>query len=176
MKLHYINLAPGGRFRRTGSFETVPSDVDRIAAAIDKNPHRKAVVHFHGGLVDEASGMGVAHSMRGLYDGVAHPVSFVWETGAVETLKHQLSDVYRTKLFQGLSKLALKLVSKKLSIDVQGGRGAARASSPTPKSSGSSSKARASGCSTAGHAAQPTAWERWMPSSRRSLKRRWPNT
>jgi len=123
--MHCINLASGGRFRRTGQFETTPADVDAIVTAIGMTPSRNLVVHFHGGLVNEAHGLAVARSMQTLYEGAAYPVTFAWETGAFEIIRQKFSDIWSTKLFQLFARTALRHVGKKLGVSTGRGNGVA---------------------------------------------------
>jgi len=62
---------------------------------------------FHGGLVDKASGMQNAQQLMGRYSataadngGNAYPYFFVWESGLVETLMHNLPGILAETIFQ----------------------------------------------------------------------------
>ena len=122
-KLYFINLGKGGTFHKSGGVKSSPSDVDSIAKGISEKNIEKVVIHFHGGLVSEAAGMETAYGMEELYTegDLAHPVSVVWETGLVETIKQNMSSISNTKLFKKLLKYLLKVVSKHLGVD--GARG-----------------------------------------------------
>jgi hypothetical protein len=52
----------------------------------------------------------------------SHPVTFIWETGLVETITRNLTKIYNTKLFQKLVVYVLREVAKRLGGGV-GGKG-----------------------------------------------------
>jgi hypothetical protein len=120
-KLYFINLGPHGTFRPSGLVQTLPQDVDAIFAHLETNRAQKIVVHFHGGLVGESTGMAIAEKMQPLYLGAgSHPITFVWETGFLETVSRSLSLIYKTDLFQEILKYVLKYAAKKLGGGIAG--------------------------------------------------------
>lgn len=64
---------------------------------------KRMVLHFHGGLVDEASGRDTAQRLTPVYeDAGVYPVFFVWRSGALEILKGNLLEIAREDLFERL--------------------------------------------------------------------------
>ncbi len=114
-KLYYVNVGPMGTFKPSGRVQTTPSDVDTIFAHIKAQGKNKLAIHFHGGLVKEQAGLQVAKKMRPLFeDAGSHPITFVWETGLLETVTRNLQTIQKTKLFGKLLKYAMRHVAKQL--------------------------------------------------------------
>jgi hypothetical protein len=121
---HLVNVGPGGTFRRSGTVQTLPADIDRIAASIAAHDPKKVVVHFHGGLVSESKGVELATRIAPVYEaGGAYPITVVWETGLLETARAELEKINATKLFNKLVNHAIKEVAKRLGAGV-GAKGA----------------------------------------------------
>jgi hypothetical protein len=121
--LTYINLGPEGTFRSSGRVSTSPEDVDAIVAHLRTRTPAKLAIHFHGGLNDESAGIEIANKMGELFtDAGCHPVSFVWETGVIETLQANPGRIHKTKLFKKLLTYGLRWGAAKLGLDI-GGRG-----------------------------------------------------
>jgi hypothetical protein len=117
-KLNYINVGDAGTFRKTGDYHSTPADVDSLIEHLRDKP--KLVVHFHGGLVKESSGMEVADKLSRAYQG-AHPVSIVWETGLKETVSDRVTSIHKTKLFKKLLKWVIKSAAKRIAnVDSRG--------------------------------------------------------
>lgn len=91
------------------------ADVERIVEQAVGNAHpRGIVIHFHGGLVNRAAGLTIAQNLAPVYDGAgAYPIFFVWESGFIESLKNNLDDILRDKVFQELVKKAAEWALKK---------------------------------------------------------------
>lgn len=122
-RLNYLNIGPHGTFAASGHHRSSPQDVDDLVAHLATLPRKRIAIHFHGGLVDEEAGMGVAEKMMAVFEAAgSHPYGIVWETGFGETLRDNLRSVAGTELFKRLVKLVLKLASKHLAPGV-GGRG-----------------------------------------------------
>lgn len=122
-KLNYVNVGPQGTFKASGNYQTIPADIDAIFEHLRTQKIQKLTVHFHGGLVDEKGGMEVAEKMAPVYSAArSHPVTFVWETGLLETIYRSSDTVGKTKLFQKLLKKLLKKGMEKLGVNV-GGKG-----------------------------------------------------
>jgi hypothetical protein len=110
--LHFVNVGPGGTFRKSGQFHSTPESIDAIIAHLERNQLDHAALYVHGGLVDEAAGMAGAERFQQVFAGAdAHGIAIVWETGWFETLQKNLADVFSTRLFQ---KLVQKVISKVL--------------------------------------------------------------
>lgn len=107
MRPHLINLS-GGRQSVGGEISTSNSDLDRIfaehlpaaaerAAAAGKPLY--LMLYAHGGLVNEADGLRIAHKHIGWWQAqdsapgpgaVIYPLYFIWETGFLEIVRQQL--------------------------------------------------------------------------------------
>ena len=76
------------------------------------------VLHFHGGLVGEASGRATAARLFPVYeDAGAFPVFFVWESGLLETLQNNLGEIAQEQIFRLLWKRVAKIVLAKMAQD-----------------------------------------------------------
>lgn len=121
--LNYLNVGPGGTFQRSGNLQTRPADIDAIFNKLRQDQRNKLTIHFHGGLVDEGAGLAIARKMAPVYEAAgSHPVTFVWETGLVETITRNLTKIHNTKLFQKLVVYVLREVAKQLGGGI-GGKG-----------------------------------------------------
>ena len=97
-KLTYINIGAKGTL--SGKLHTTSSDIDAILDHL-RTKADKVVLHFHGGLVSAEAGELTARSFVPLYKSAgAHPVVFIWETGFLETILHNLDDIQNTVLFK----------------------------------------------------------------------------
>ena len=95
LRNHIVNLRQG-QFSTDGDFATTRQDVERIfavalpaALAEAQAANRKLRLLFfaHGGLVDEASGIGNALAQLPFWKANnIYPIFFVWETGILEVL------------------------------------------------------------------------------------------
>lgn len=122
--LNFVNVGPKGTFRESGALKTRPDDIDAIFSHLATSGTKKLVIHFHGGLVPEAAGSATALKMAKVYfEAGAHPITFIWETGLVETITRNVTQIGDTQLFQTLLKYLLKQLAKRLGVDL-GGRGA----------------------------------------------------
>jgi hypothetical protein len=84
----------------------------------------RLVMHFHGGLVDEAWGMKVAEDLLPIYAGAgAYPVVFVWRTGALEILRNNILEIAREDFFDRLIRRLLGWAVGKVRGEEEGGRG-----------------------------------------------------
>jgi hypothetical protein len=85
----------------------------------------RVVMHFHGGLVDEARGMKIAQHLLPVYTGAgAYPVFFVWRSGALEILRDNLFKIAREELFDRLVRRVLGWAVGKVRGEEEGSRGA----------------------------------------------------
>ncbi len=84
----------------------------------------RVVLHFHGGLVDEARGMKTAEGLLPVYAGAgAYPVFFVWRAGALEIVRNNLLEIAREELFDRLIRRVLDWAVGKVRGEEEGGRG-----------------------------------------------------
>lgn len=81
------------------------------------------VLHFHGGLVSFRAGAGLAQRLTPEYlQAGAYPVFFVWESGPLETIRNNFSEIANEKIFRKLAGKVLKFVIARLGSSL-GGRG-----------------------------------------------------
>ncbi len=119
-KLNYVNVGPHGTFKPSGDLHTKVEDIDNIFAHLSSSGINTIAIHFHGGLVREGKGEEIAKSMFEVFKESAHPVTFIWETGLLETLRSNLTGIHETKLFQKLIRYAIRQISKRLGADFTG--------------------------------------------------------
>jgi hypothetical protein len=113
-KLTYINVGANGTL--SGKLHTTTSDIDAILAFLKTRADR-IVLHFHGGLVSEEAGELTAEHVVPLYKRAgAHPVCFIWETGFLETIIHNLGDIHNTALFKKIVAYVVQQLGKHLRI------------------------------------------------------------
>jgi hypothetical protein len=130
-KLNYINVGREGTFEKTGQYETTPADVDHLFQTLEQTRPTRLTLHFHGGLIGEKAGYAIAEKMFGVYDGAgSHAVSFVWETGLLETISERIASIGNTALFRKVLSLVLKRSAKHLGLEIAGGRGAGSMTQP----------------------------------------------
>ena len=109
LKLNYINIGPQGTFHDSGKVQTVPKDIDEIINYLGKSSFKKIAIHFHGGFNSEKAGMKIAVKMLPVYQNAdSHPVTFVWETGLLETVARNINMIHTTKLYQKILKIILR--------------------------------------------------------------------
>jgi hypothetical protein len=97
-----IRSGAGGRLDGTS-----PDEVDAIAAELASARH--VVLHFHGGLVDEAAGHVIAASLDPVYrQAGATPLFFVWRSGLRETLQGSLGEILREDVFTRMLRWVLR--------------------------------------------------------------------
>lgn len=120
-KLNYINVGPHGTFKPSGDLHTTAADIDAIFDHLSQSGAQKLAVHFHGGLVNETRGENTARKMQPVYEaGGAHALSFIWETGLIETLVRNITRINETKLFQKLLRYVFRQLTKRLGVDISG--------------------------------------------------------
>ena len=120
-KLNYIKIGPHGTLEPSGNLHTSREDIDNIVRYLRNPTLRKLTIHFHGGLVNESSGLMTAKSMTTVYAAAgAHAVTFIWETGFLETVGDNLNTITQTELFKKILQLALKHTMKALGLTIPG--------------------------------------------------------
>ena len=113
-KLTYINIGAKGTL--SGKLHTTTSDIDAILDHL-RTKAVKVVIHFHGGLVSAEAGERTARSFVPLYKSAgAHPVVFIWETGFLETILHNLDDIQNTVLFKKILAYVIQQLGEHLRI------------------------------------------------------------
>lgn len=119
--LNYVNIGPRGTLAPSEQLFTKPRDIDAIFTYLGQNNLKKLTIHFHGGLVSESGGLATAKAMTTVYATAgAHPVTFIWETGFLETVKDNLNSINQTELFKKLLALAIKHALKSLGLSLPG--------------------------------------------------------
>ncbi|TIU89778.1 MAG: hypothetical protein E5W03_02885, partial [Mesorhizobium sp.] len=100
-----------------------------LAAELSK-PEAKLLIHLHGGLVDEASGLDAADRLSGNGENSFQlgpewtQVYVIWRTGAIETIKTNWTDLaHDDRLYQTILRKLIGFVSKKLGMPSLGARG-----------------------------------------------------
>lgn len=120
-----INVGSSGTFRPSGFYQTLPEDIDAIFQRYESKKVKKISIYFHGGLVNEKTGLETAFKMgKHILDAGQTPLCFVWETGLTETVSTNITKISDTKLFNKLIKVLVKKLSEKLGFDLAEGRGA----------------------------------------------------
>ncbi|MBL8399089.1 MAG: hypothetical protein JNL84_13260 [Candidatus Accumulibacter sp.] len=138
-ELHVIHSRAG---RIGGRADTAPADVDKIVAALAADPRQHLVLHFHGGLVSYADGMAKAQRLlvdTPVYSPSAteggYPVFYVWESGAWETIRNNLTELADEPVFRQLLRKLMQYALERLGGQEVAGFGVGR--SVTPGSIGS---------------------------------------
>ena len=108
---HCLDLK-NGAFNATG-----PAELTGLFQTLAADPQReRLVVHFHGGLVSAANAAtSIDTTLLSLYrQAGAYPVFFVWHSGALEVIQHNLAEIFREKIYQRLLARVLQFVEAKL--------------------------------------------------------------
>lgn len=112
--INFVNVGPGGTFKASGDHATKAAEIDALFQHLGSAEAKSLVVHFHGGLVSESAGVEIARKMASVYEAAgAVPLTFVWETGLVETFRDNLLQIHVTALFQKLLKWLLRRVAQR---------------------------------------------------------------
>ncbi len=135
-KLHYIHSRAG---RIGGRADTSPGDLDAIVNAIQGDRRRHLVIHFHGGLVSKEAGMLKAERLLNevkVYsptpDTGGYPIFFVWESGAWETIRNNLTELADEPVFKQLLRKLFQYALERLGAqELSGARSVAQASCGT---------------------------------------------
>jgi pimeloyl-ACP methyl ester carboxylesterase len=121
-RTHYIH-SRGGALGAQGLSSA--ADVDAIVAQLGQAPNRHLILHFHGGLVSAKAGFELAERLLPVYSAAGHPVFFIWESGAWETIRNNLLELADEPLFRQLLRKALEYALGRL-----GARSGARSITP----------------------------------------------
>jgi hypothetical protein len=112
-KAHYIH-SRGGKIG--GAVDHAPADLDAIVTAIRDSQAKRLIIHFHGGLVSKASGMEIAERLLPHYSVGGYPLFFVWESGALETVRNNLADISKEPIFRELVRKVLEYALGKVGV------------------------------------------------------------
>ena len=108
-KNHYIHSRNGCIGDST---DHGPVDIDAMFTAIRASGAKRLVVHFHGGLVSKIDGLDIASRLMDVYSppgtNNCYPVFFVWESGAMETVRNNLADIAKEPIFRQLLRKLLE--------------------------------------------------------------------
>lgn len=120
-----VNVGPQGTFKPSGSYYSTPSDIDTMFQKFETENIKRITLYFHGGLVNEKTGMETAIKMERHFSSInQRSICFVWETGLMETISSNVGKISETKLFGKLIKILTKKLASKLGFDITEGRGA----------------------------------------------------
>ena len=109
MSAHIIHTKRNGELATTTT-----QDIDRIVDALRDEP--RVVIHFHGGMVDDDTGMKVAARLDPTYRAMgATPVFFVWSSGLMEVVTGNLPEIFGEGVFQSIRKWVTRFVLGKVS-------------------------------------------------------------
>ncbi|MFJ4292809.1 hypothetical protein ACIP1U_23945 [Cupriavidus sp. NPDC089707] len=124
---NHVLHSSNGRFSADTSSRL--GDVSRILReAHARGAASGLVMHFHGGLNSEAVGRAIAEKLTPRYlEAGGYPLFFVWESGAWESIRNNLSDVLSDPAFRELVKKVAEWSVKKLGgrLGLKGGPGQA---------------------------------------------------
>jgi hypothetical protein len=113
---HVIRTGADGRLKSM-SAEQAHRTVDAAVAT------GNVVLHFHGGLVKEASGEQIARALLPVYTGAgSYPLFFVWRSGVLEVLAGNLREIIREELFDRIMRRVLRWTVGKVRQEEVGGR------------------------------------------------------
>jgi hypothetical protein len=109
---------------KDGTLTGNPASVDALFQKLANED--KIVLHFHGGLIDDAAGRKIAQNLDGEYRKAgAHPVFFVWQSGLIEVLTHNLGEIAGEDFFKILLKYVTKYAVGKIIGAALGAKGVA---------------------------------------------------
>ena len=128
--MHILNVGKNGTFSQNGAVTSSPQEVDDfIQSLLTTNPQRLAV-HFHGGLVGEQSGIDTANRMKQQFEMAgAIPLTVVWETDLVTTIRDNLTSINNTTLFQKILHYVIKVAGRRAGLP--GAKGGVEWDSPS---------------------------------------------
>lgn len=109
LSYHVVNTGNDGRLSTTGKFVSNPPQVERLVEHMGawhefflrrgRAKRRHVLLWAHGGGVSEQSGLAIAQRQLNWWlNAGAFPISFVWETGPLDTLGAAIGDLVRESL------------------------------------------------------------------------------
>ncbi|WP_299398391.1 C1 family peptidase [Pelagibius sp.] len=105
---HFVNLGNDGRFSQSGRYSSDPDDVEDVVLKRFKeisaswSGPRKLAIYCHGGLNSEKASAARIASLRPYFlANQIYPLHFMWETGALESIRGIVQDAFRRGRFQG---------------------------------------------------------------------------
>ena|SRR6218665_418810 len=115
---HYIELK-NGKFDTDTPMENLAAIFQKLQT--EKYDNKPLVIHFHGGLVNKTTGIGIADRLRLRYatdKDVCYPLFFVWEAGLFEVIGHNLSEILSEDLFKRILKHLKRYIVSKIDQDL----------------------------------------------------------
>jgi hypothetical protein len=97
---YIVDVGNNGELSRSGDYWTTEEDVGRlfneiIPKAAEDWPKRRVLLYLHGGLNSEAATARRVVAFRDvLLDNQIYPLHVMWESGAFETLRHIVADLF----------------------------------------------------------------------------------
>ena len=116
MDKKYFIHSRAGRLANTDSDGDITSvqDVKNIVAAVKNSAKRHLILHFHGGLVPKSAGFGIAEKLLPVYLAGGDPVFFIWESGAWETIRNNITELANEPVFKELVRKVLEYALDRL--------------------------------------------------------------
>src|SRR5439155_1094457 len=104
LRAYVVNTGNDGRLSSTGKFVSTAGQLDEIFTnmavkhaawtAEDHTTDRHVLLYAHGGVIDEFGGLGIAQQQLGWWlQNHVYPISFCWESGALETIGDSIGDL-----------------------------------------------------------------------------------
>jgi len=115
---------------RNGKFGDNTSQLTDVARILGSDQAAASanglVIHFHGGLNNQDKGLAIAGNLAPKYlEAGAYPLFFVWESGLIESIKNNLTDILADPAFREFVKKVSEWALKKLGgqVGLKGGPG-----------------------------------------------------
>ena len=108
LRPHIVSIGNDGLLRPGGEYGTTEESLNElidheIPARMDAWQSPKILLYAHGGLVDEQSAVQkVAAYRAALLDQQVYPISFIWKTDYLTTLKNIVQDALRKRRTEGV--------------------------------------------------------------------------
>jgi hypothetical protein len=119
-----VNIGPQGTFKPSGSYKSIPADIDAMFQKFETENIKRITLYFHGGLVNEKIGIETAVKIEKHFSSInQRPICLVWETGLMEIFSANIGKISETKLFGKLIKILTKTLASKLGFEIAEGRG-----------------------------------------------------
>ena len=91
-------------------------DLQALLVAMKAAPQKHLIIHFHGGLVPKESGFEIAKKLLSVYQDGGHPVFFIWESGAWETIRNNITELADEPVFKQLLRKLLEYALRRLGV------------------------------------------------------------
>ncbi|MEX2244129.1 MAG: N-acetylmuramoyl-L-alanine amidase [Fimbriimonadaceae bacterium] len=119
LRKYIVSLGNDGQLSSTGTYGTDIDDLDQIVAhfvATTKDWKKRRILLFaHGGLVEESVAVGhIAKHADWLIKHEVYPVSFIWHSGFLDTIKNVIEDALRRRRPEGFLDKTLDFMKDRL--------------------------------------------------------------